>query len=252
MKQLLATVIALNAVLVGWALSAPAAAQTAKALPVEFRACNFRDGKSMKDLDKVSEKFRQYANKHDSDYAAWTLTPQYHTGLAFDLGWLGAWPNGEAFGLSMERWNTTGRKIQAEFNEVVDCSSRHELALSLPINAPDGAPADAVLLFSQCMLDEGKTLEEAYAAHLELGAAMKSMGSLGLSWMFQPALGAGNIDYDYYHVVGFYRYSDMGSTMELYANGGGRQQFRKHLGGVSSCRTPVVFDAVSVRAWDEG
>jgi hypothetical protein len=100
-------------------------------------------------------------------------------------------------------------------------------------------------------LAEGKTLNDAYTAHLELGATMKGMGSLALSWMMQPALGAGDIDYDYYHVVGFYRYSDMGATMELYANGGGVEQFRKHLGGVTSCQTPMVFDAISVRAWDE-
>ena len=46
-----------------------------KAAPVDFRACTFRDGKGMKDLDKVSEKFRAYANKNDFNYAAWVLGP---------------------------------------------------------------------------------------------------------------------------------------------------------------------------------
>ena len=218
---------------------------------MDFRACNFRDGKNMNDLEELSEKFREYANQHNYHYAAWTLIPQYQTGGGFDVAWMGAWPDSEAFGVSMEGWNSTGRKLQAEFGEVIDCSLRHEMGLSLPINAPNGAPADAVLLFYQCILEDGKTLDEAYAAHLELGATMKAMGSLGLSWMVQPGLGAGKIDYDYYHVVGFYRYSDMGATMELYANGGGIQKFRKHLGGVTSCRTPNVYDAVSVREWDE-
>ena len=251
MKQGLTTAIALCAMVVGWVQSAPTVAQTAKGVPVDFRACNFHDGKSMKDLDKVTEKFRQYANKSDVDYAAWILTPQYQTGFGADLAWLGAWPDGEAFGVSMERWNSEGRSVQVAFNEVVDCSLRHEMALSIPLHASQSNPADSVLMFYRCSLDEGKTLNDAYVAHLELGAAMKGMGSLALSWMMQPALGAGDIDYDYYHVVGFYRYSDMGATMELYANGGGAQQFRKHLGGVTSCQTPMVFDALSVRAWDE-
>jgi hypothetical protein len=251
MKQLVSTLITVCVVLMSWGLSISAAAQTVKGTPVDFRACNFRDGKSMKDLDKVTAKFRQYANESDVAYAAWTLTPQFQSDFGFDLGWLGAWPDGDAFGVSMEKWNTTGRSVQMAFNEVIDCSARHEMAMSLPLHAGQNNPADSVLMFYQCSLDEGKTLEDAYEAHLELGTAMKGLGSLALSWMMQPALGAGHIDYDYYHVVGFYRYSDMGATMELYANGGGVQQFRKHLGGVTSCQTPTVFDAVNVRAWDE-
>ena len=78
---------------------------------------------------------------------------------------------------------------------------------------------------------------------------MKGLGSLAVSWLFQPALGGGTVDY--YHVVGFYRYSDMGATMDLYANHGGMQEFAKNLGGVTSCGRPTVFDAVSVRHRDE-
>ena len=106
-------------------------------------------------------------------------------------------------------------------------------------------------MFYACTLHEGKTLEEAYKAHLDAGQAMKALGSLAVSWMFQPAAGAGDIEFDYYHVVGFYRYSDMGATMEMYANGGGRQKQKAILGEVAACNTPTVFDAHSVRAQDE-
>jgi hypothetical protein len=222
-----------------------------RAVPVDFRACNFQKSKGMIDLEKVSAKFREYANKNDFAYSAWTLTPQYHNGADFDVGWLGAWPNGEAFGVSMERWNTTGRALQEEFNQVMDCSGRHEMAGSLPINAPEGTPEDGILMFYPCTLHDGKTLPEAYAAHLKAGIAMKGLGSLADSWMFQPAAGAGDIDFDYYHVVGFSRYSDMGATMEMYANGGGKREQQKILGSISSCQTPTVFDALSVRAYDE-
>ncbi|MEZ5572720.1 MAG: hypothetical protein R3E64_11925 [Halioglobus sp.] len=223
------------------------------AAAVEFRACNFLEGKSMADLEAVNEKFRQYANKNDFDYSAWTLTPQFHNDTEFDVGWLGAWPDGGAFGVSMEKWQSTpaGRALQAEFNKVINCSGRHELAASLPINAADGTPKDGVVMFYQCKLKEGKTLADAYAAHLEAGTAMNAMGSLALSWFFQPALGAGNIDFDYYHVVAFYRYSDMGATMEMFANGGGREKQSSILSPVAACATPTVFDVLSVRAADE-
>ena len=86
-----------------------------KQSPVDFRACNFREGKGMQDLQKVNAKFRDYANKNDFAYAAWVLTPEYHAGAGFDVGWLGAWPDSESFGVSMEKWNAPGNPIAAEF-----------------------------------------------------------------------------------------------------------------------------------------
>jgi hypothetical protein len=242
---------AVYAVSVGWASSTLAMEQQVTAAPVDFRACNFRDGKSMKDLEKVNARFRQYANKNDFAYAAWVLTPQYHAGAGFDVGWLGAWPDSESFGVSMEKWNAAGNEVAAEFNQVIDCSLRHEMASSLPINAPESTPVNGVVMFYQCNLNDGKTLNDAYAAHLESGQAMKARGSLAMSWFYSPAVGAGGIDYDYYHVVAFSRYSDMGATMEMYVNGGGQQEQQKILGSVTSCKTPVVLDALSVRDRDE-
>ena len=224
---------------------------TTSAAPVDFRACNFRDGKTMADFDKVAAKFRDYAKKNDLAYSAWALIPEYQTGIDFELGWLGAWPNSEANGVSMERWKSNGRQLAAEFNQVIDCSGRHEMALSKPINAPQGTPEDGVLMFYACSLNDGVDIDKAYAAHLKAGTEMKGMGSLAVSWMFLPAIGAADADFDYYHVIGFYRYSDMGATMEMYFNGGGIQKQQAILGKVSSCRTPTVFDAISVRAMDE-
>jgi hypothetical protein len=224
---------------------------TTSAAPVDFRACNYRDGKTLADLQKVSAKFRDYANKNDLAYSAWLLVPEYHTGIDFDVGWLGAWPNSEAYGVSMERWKSNGRQLQAEFSQVIDCSSRHEMALSRPINAPQGTPEDGVLMFYACSLSDGVDIDKAYAAHLKAGTEMKGLGSLAVSWMFLPAIGAAQADFDYYHVIGFYRYSDMGATMEMYFNGGGIQKQQAILGKVSSCATPTVFDAISVRAFDE-
>lgn len=234
----------------GWGSAAQAADGRAKATPVDFRGCNFHEGMGMEDLQKVATKFREYTNKNDFDYAAWTLHPEFQAKFEFDFGWLGSWSDSEAYGVSTEHWKLNGRAIYAEFAKVMDCTSTHQLAMSLPINAPKGTPEDGILMFYACNLEDGKSIDDAYAAHLNLGSDMKAMGSLAVSWFFQPALG-GVAGVDYYHVVGFYRYADMGATMELYANGGGIASFRKNLGGVSSCNTPTVYDAVSVRARDE-
>lgn len=251
MKKLLAVSTAVFMMSAAGVASAAAVEQKTKAAPVDFRACNYRDGKGMKDLEKVNANFREYANKNDFAYSAWLLTPQYHSGAGYDVGWLGAWPDSNSYGLSMEKWTTAGNAIAAQYDDVVDCSLRHEMASSLPINAPESTPVNGVVMFYQCTLNDGKTLEEAYAAHLKSGLAMKGKGSMAMSWFYTPAIGAENIDYDYYHVVAFSRYSDMGATMEMYVNGGGQKLQQSILGSISSCRTPVLMDALSVRDHDE-
>lgn len=234
----------------GWATTTFAATPT-KAAPVDYRACFFRDGKTMKDLSQVTDKFREYANQRNTTYAAWILSPQYQTDLPLDVAWLGAWPSAEAFGVSMERWMAEGGELRRQFNEVVSCDDRHLLAASYPINAPGGVPEDGMWLFSACNLNDGVSMEQAYAAHLEAGQVMKAMGSLSTSWMMVPGIGAGPNDPDYYHALVFYRYSDLGATAELFINGGGQKKRDAILNKVSSCAKPILFDAVSVRAHDE-
>lgn len=222
-----------------------------KAAPVDFRACTFRDGKGMKDLDKVAEKFRAYANKNDFNYAAWTLVPQYHRAVPYDVGWLGSWPSNEAFGVSMEKWKSSGDGLAEEFDAVMDCSGWHELAMWVPVMASGSTPEAGVLMIARCTLNDGKTNRDALNAHIAFGNHMRGLGSMAQSWLFYPTLGTGVIDFDYYHAIAFYRYSDMGAAMELYTNGGGYQQAEKVLRPVSHCEAPVVFDAYSVRAFDE-
>ena len=251
MKQRYLVAMSFLLLSLGWQTSAMGAAKAAGANPVDFRACNFREGKDELDLAPLLVKFRSYANQKDVGYAAWILKPELHSSDEFDFGWLGSWPDGVAYGTSMERWKKDGKSLAAEFNSVVDCSARHELAMSRPINAPDGTPEDGVLLFYACNLNEGKTLTDAYKAQLDFGQTMKANGSLSVSWMFTPAAGAGASAPDYYHVVGFYRYSDLGDTMELFVNRGGVELRRKIVGPVASCLTPNIYDAISVRARDE-
>tara|TARA_R110001599_G_scaffold244233_1_gene444181 strand:+ start:12580 stop:13326 length:747 start_codon:yes stop_codon:yes gene_type:complete len=243
--------MALLVLSLGWQSAALAAETAANANPVDFRACNFRDGKDELDLAPLLVKFRNYANQKDVGYAAWILKPEFHSSAEFDIGWLGSWPDGIAYGTSMERWKKEGKALAAEFNSVVDCSARHELAMALPINAPDGTPEDGILLFYACNLNEGKSLKDAYKAQLEFGLTMKANGSLSVSWMYTPAAGAGPDAPDYYHVVGFYRYSDLGDTMELFVNRGGVELRKKIVGPVASCQNPNIYDALSVRARDE-
>ncbi len=251
MKHFLIATITLCSLSMAPAQSALADEQAGKGSPVDFRACKFREGKSMPDLDPLLVKFREYANNNDFDCAAWVLTPQFHDGVDYDVGWLGAWPDGASFGVSMEKWTSASNPLAAEFNAVVDCNLRHEMAESRPINAPKATPQNGIVMFYQCSLLDGKSLEDAYRAHLESGQVMKSLGSLASSWFYIPAVGNRGIDFDYYHVVTFSRYSDMGATMEMYTNEGGQAAQHEILDKVATCDRPITFDALSVRDHDE-
>ena len=246
MNKLVLSAVLLTALSLGWINAATAQGGQSKAVPVEFFACHWVEGKGLNDLEKVIADFQKYADANDSKYSAWLLFPQFHQPGIFDVGWLGSWPSGVDFGVSQEKWLTEGRAIAAAFAEVVDCGE-HIMALSRPINAPEGTPEDGILLVAQCSLKEGKTLQDAYAAHLKSGTALKAKGSLGVSWFYSPALGTGKMDFDYWHLVGFYRYSDVGATMEMYVNEGGMQKAQELIGATSSCDSWTVFDAMSVR-----
>lgn len=250
MNRISTVVAMLLALAVPWAQSAVAQDGAQKANPVEFFACNFQDGKGMADLNNVIEKFKAYADQNDVGYTAWTLTPQFTNDGddAFDVGWLGAWPDGNAFGKSQDNWMTKGRDVAKAFGAVIDCSSRHEMASSMVINPPKAPPGNGVVMFYACSLGDGKSPNDAIAAAKKLTGAMTALGTDASSWLFFPGMGAGNIDFDYWRVVAFNNYTELGAAVETYMNGGGWQKNMEIMGPVASCSSPGVYDARLVRA----
>jgi hypothetical protein len=243
MNKLQSAGLSLLAVSLTWGSSVLAEEQT-KATPVEFFACNYMKGKGLEDVQKVGMDFSKWAAKNDMNYAAWLLTPQFHAAdLGFDLGWLGAWSDGNAFGKGQEAWMSEGGEIAARFAKVMDCSISHEMASSVPISAPAAPPGDGVVMFSECSLKEGKTLGDSYMAHKKLGADMKAMGAKTSSWLFYPSLGAAIGASQYWSVISAQNYSQLGAAWEMYTNGGGWQKRQEALGDIVSCASPAVFDA---------
>lgn len=251
MKKLQKVVTALSAVTVLGFQAIPAQAQDdqARANPVEFFACNFMKGKGMKDLDKVTEAFSAWSTANNDNYSAWILTPQFHDELlTFDVGWLGAWTDGNAFGKGLDAWQAEGGKIAADIAKVIDCSISHEMASSVEITAPAGTPGDGVVMFAECTLHEGKGMAESFQAHKTMGGAMQSMGSKARTWLFYPGLGAGNVDFHYWQVISTNNYTELGAVLENYTNGGGFQKAQELLAPIVSCASPTVFDVQQVVA----
>jgi len=250
MKKLLAVVVGF---MVACTIQLSFAQEERKGTPVEFYGCNWQDGKGMADLVKVGEKFSQWADKQESKYSAWILTPQFHTEVGFDVGWLGGWPSGAEMGKSLDAWKAGGRELAADFNAVMDCSSNHEMATAVPINAPDGPGGSGSVIFAGCTLADGKMGADAIAAHVKVAAAMKAKGAkASSSWVFFPGLGARDYDFDYWQVITFQNYSDFGATNDIYINGGGWEEVMGIMKGVARCSGAVMFDATLVRNGNSG
>ena len=251
MQRIYIAVLALVAASFG--LMAPASAQqdADRGVPVEFYACHWQDGKDMGDLDRVIKKFNKWADQRDSGYGAWLLTPQFHDDVDFDIGWLGSWPDANDFGRLQDAWVNEGTEISAAFDEVVDCSGRHQMATSAVVNAPDGPPQNGVVMFSECAMNDGVNPVDALATHRKMGQTMRDMGSKAMAWLFYPALGVSNENLDYWSVVAFNSYTDMGAAMEMWTNGGGWEKAAVLMAGVSTCTSTTVYDARLVRAGEQ-
>lgn len=249
MKTSIRTIMWLAAAILPFNELAHAQQGTAAAQPVEAFYCDMREGKGMKDLLAVADRFRKWADKHDDGYSAWILTPMFgQFGELPQVIWLGSNQSGDHMGKGLDAWLETGTDIQDAFDDVVTCNA-HALASSTEVLAPDGPPADGVVMFTQCTLEEAGGLAGAVAAHTKAARAMRDLGAANSSWIFVPMLGGGDPDFDYWSVATFEDWSSYFKAYELYVNGGGGQKMMQSLEGVANCSdvTPTVWNVKLVR-----
>lgn len=243
MHKLWKMVVTVSAVS-GLAWAAPAVSEENEAVvsPVELFACTFKEGKGHGDLEKINEKFAKWSKKKDPGYSAWTITPQFRTNDGeFDVGWIGSWQTGSGMGKGLDSWMSDSEGLGKAYGEVIECS--HSLVSSVAINAPDGPPNDGVVWFSSCSLNEGKNHNQAFEAHKQLAAAMRQMGGKGRSWLMYPVFGFKDADFDYYSVVAFNNYEELGEAWHLWTNGRGYEKHGPGLMSVVTCDSPRVYDA---------
>lgn len=250
MKRMIAAVLFFPVVLSLMAVSAQAQDDGAKPAPVEAFYCNMMPGKGMKDLMQVAERFSKWADKNDSTYSAWILTPQFaqFTEMPHVI-WLGSNPSGNDLGKGLDAWQKSGGDIQKAFDEVMQCGA-HGLASSVEINAPDGPPGDGVVMFTQCSIAEGSDWMKAIAAHKQYSAAMRALGAKNSNWVFFPMIGGpSERGFDYWGVSTYNSWTDFFAGYELYVNGGGWKKGMELMQGVAQCEvgSPSVWDVKLVR-----
>lgn len=218
--------------------------------PVEAFFCNLKDGKTMKDLVQVADRFTKWADKNDPDYSAWILTPRF--GQFSELPqvvWLGSNATGNSMGKALDKWIASGNDIQKDFDGIMACGG-HGLASSVEINAPDGPPEGGVVMFAQCDISDGSNWQKAIEAHKKASASMRSLGGKNSNWLFFPMIG-GDVDrdFDYWGVSTFNSWTDYFAAYEIYVSGGGWEKQMEIMKGVASCQfgSPTVWDVRLVR-----
>lgn len=217
------------------------------AQPVELYACTFRDGKGMKDLEKANTNFKKWAASNSSGHTAWMITPQFRSmETEFHVGWIGAHQSAESFGANMDKWANASGSVSQAYLEAVDCS--HAMMSSYATGGQEGAPGDGVVWFSRCSLEDDASVADAAEGHAGVAAMMEEMGAGGSSWIFVPGLGSAEAEFDYYHVAAWPSYPAFAKAWEAYVNGGGMAKAEELHEGVSSCKSPNMYDAQLILA----
>ena len=220
-------------------------------VPVEVFGCNYLEGKSYEDLQRVIDKWNKWMDKNSkSSYTAWTLVPDFYNDgpYTMDVGWLGAWADGADMGAAQQQSIFgSGADINAEFMEVVECPM-HSSSASVNVKMPAQWPNETgVTIFSDCTVAEGTTLQDAFAMEQAMAAHMDSAGSKAGSWLWYPGWGVGDIDYDYKRVVGHSDYPSAGADFEMFTNGQGFVKAGEIFAGNVTCDSPRVYSTRLVR-----
>lgn len=247
MKKILTT--AISALLMLGAMSALAQEEADEPnwVPVETFTCNFLEGKGPADLNAVIKDWNAWWDKKGlNSYFAVTITPYYFSELNFELGWLGAWTDANEMGSSLDVWVGEGAGMNARFFEVLECDSHSNFA-SLNVKAPSATAPDSMLLsFSNCSLEEGKTLADFMVAQEAWNAYADEAGFNTAEWIMFPVAGGGEDDYDFKHITSEANHTVAGANWQLYADGHYNKSNELY-GEVVDCDSPRVYSGNVVR-----
>ena len=232
-----------------WGQEEPTAAPPAH--PVETYTCKYNKGKGPADLDKVLVEWNAWMDKQGvKNYFGAVITPYYSGDFAFDVGWLGVWPDGNAMGSVTDVWTTKGGEMAAKINTVVNCTS-HTNFVSLNVKQPpktDPSDDDAVVTFSNCSLKEGKAFDDLMAAQQVWNTYADANGFTGGAWVMFPLFGETDNDYDFKYVETSPDFTTFGADYQRMSDGAW-QKSGELFGPLVDCDHGRVYTAHVVRRY---
>ena len=217
---------------------------------IDTYLCNYNEGKGKADLDKVVAKWNKWMDKSGgAPYSAWVMTPVLTSvNMPIDLAWLGVWANGNDMGKGMQAWADNNGGLAAEFDKVMSCGE-HSNSASVNIRPPgnEWPGKGGVAVFVNCTVAEGKTVQDAMAAHQAWAKHLDSIGSKAGVWAFFPGAGQNNPEWDYKIVSSYPDYVAYGAEWEAFTNGQGWAKAAQNFGGTPSCDSQRVYQSTTVR-----
>ena len=221
-----------------------------KIVSAEIWACNYNDGQGPAEMDAAVDAWTEFMDANDvDDYAGWTLTKQYYGPQQnFDFLWLGAWSDGNAMGRGTDLMAREGGEIMANFYQVATCNA-HVNAGSIAYKLPEGGtPANSVILFSNCSMEDGRTYSEVVEAQKAWVDILNEHGSDAAIYHWFPIYGGGDEDMDFIRLTAYPDYTAMGADYERMTNGELFRQNNELFQGLLDCDTSRVYSATMRRA----
>lgn len=224
---------------------------------VETWTCSFKDGKGMDDLEKPNKAWLEWMDDWgQEDYYAAMLTPFFYGERSFDVGWIGVYRDGKAFGIGNDKWVNDSGKLGELFNEVITCNS-HTGWVSMVLMSTDEKESDDdesdntfVLSFSNCSIKDGHTFEEYMAASREWEAYANEHGITERVWAWFPLVGEANNDYTFKVVSAQDDYTAMGETWQQYMDGHWAKS-NELFEDLVDCDIARTYSGTTLRRWKE-
>ena len=222
--------------------------------PVEAWTCDYIDGKTRADLDKVNAEWNKWMDETGQDhYTAFIMTPQFFGEWNFDVAWVGVAKDGNSFGKGTDRWLSEGGEIGAMFGEVVTCSS-HASFVSMNVKRmpPSDEEGDGkfVIEFQNCSLEKETdgAFDEFIEAQEQWNAYADEHGFDYNSWVWWPIHGETDDSYDFKYVSAIADYTTFGANWQLYADGHWRKS-NELLDSLLDCDIARAYDGTMLRWW---
>ena len=164
---------------------------------MEAYQCNFADGKSYTDVQRIIPSWNKYADENFSvPYSAAMLRPllKSESDINFDMAWLGFSNTQEDLGIITDEWLATGSKLAAKFDKAAHCPSYMQYGV-FEARRPSVAFEEGGITYwavSTCSFREGKKGSDLANSDIGWNAFMDSQGHTGGVWRWWPGAGAPN------------------------------------------------------------
>ena len=214
----------------------------------EYYIGHFNKGKDLEDLQEWYGKFAEWAESQGSTYDNMTvalLTPIYHSDLtSLDVIWANNWPDQIEQYAGLEAWVKGGQELLKKLpvtNHTVTSTSQ------MVVSSPTSVEAGATMLtvYSDCKLEEGVTMRDAYDSYKDFAIYAKSVGDTVGRKLIVPNAGYDG-DADFIRLLYTSSISAMGVNGKLYWDEINGSEADKNLSGFS-CSNPREYVGLSMR-----